>query len=55
MFPHVGHLLMEHWEEPDFPALIDHLLNQEPERQGFPISVIHALRSLALQHDLEFM
>jgi hypothetical protein len=52
-YPHVGHLLKEHWDAPDFPAVIDDLLNPDPKRQGFPRGVFIALRSLALMHEME--
>lgn len=52
-YPHVGHMLTEHWDEPDFTAVMDDLLNPDPRRQGFPSSVFNALRSLALMHEME--
>jgi hypothetical protein len=52
-YPHVGHLLQEHWERPDFVKVIDDLLNPDPSRQGFPSGVFTALRSLALMHEME--
>lgn len=52
-YPHVGHKIKEHWDEPDFPAVMDDLLNPDPRRQGFPSGVFKALRSLALMHEME--
>ncbi|WP_147321378.1 hypothetical protein [Rhodoferax lacus] len=52
-FPHVGHRLKDHWNEPDFPEVIEELLNPNPKRQGFPRGVLNALRSLAPMHEME--
>jgi hypothetical protein len=52
-YPHVGHLIKTHWDEPDFCAVMDDLLNPDPRRQGFPSGVFNALRSLALMHEME--
>jgi len=52
-YPHVGNLIKEHWDEPDFSAVMDDLLNPDPKRQGFPSGVFNALRSLALMHEME--
>lgn len=52
-YPHVGLKIKEHWDEPDFPAVMDDFLNPDPRRQGFPSEVFMALRSLALMHDME--
>ncbi len=52
-YPHVGHMIKAHWLEPDFPAVMDELLNPDPKRQGFPSGVFNALRSLALMHEME--
>jgi hypothetical protein len=52
-YPHVGHMLLQHWDAPDFSAVMDDLLNPDPRRQGFPSNVFNALRSLALMHDME--
>lgn len=53
-FPHVGHLLLDHWEEPDFTACLENLLHQDRRRKGFPRDVESALHSLAIEHDMEF-
>jgi hypothetical protein len=52
-YPHVGHMLVQHWDAPDFSAVMDDLLNPDPRRRGFPSGVFNALRSLALMHDME--
>jgi hypothetical protein len=52
-YPHVGHLIREHWDAPDFIAVMDDLLNPDPRRKGFPHGVFNALRSLALMHEME--
>ena len=52
-YPHVRALIEEHWQEPDFGAVMDELLNPDPRRQGFPSAVFNALRSLALMHEME--
>jgi hypothetical protein len=52
-YPHVGYKIKEHWDEPDFPAVMNDLLNTDPRRQGFPSGVFNALRSLALMHEME--
>jgi hypothetical protein len=51
-YPHVGNLIEVHWNEPDFCAVMDDLLNPDPRRQGFPSTVFTALRSLALMHEM---
>jgi hypothetical protein len=33
-YPHVGHMLQIQWAEPDFPAVIDGLLNPDQSREG---------------------
>lgn len=52
-YPHVGCMLKDHWDEPDFAAVMDDLLNPDPRRKGFPSKVFNALRSLALMHEME--
>lgn len=52
-YPHVGLLIKQHWDEADFGAVMDELLNPDPRRQGFPSGVFKALRSLALMHEME--
>jgi hypothetical protein len=52
-YPHLGNLIEDHWDEPDFSVVMDDLLNPDPKRQGFPRSVSNALRSLALMHETE--
>jgi hypothetical protein len=53
-FPHVGHMLLDNWEEPDFASYMEDLLQHHRYRKGFPIEVVSALNSLAIEHDVEF-
>jgi len=38
-FPHVGHLLLDHWEDPEFTTYMEDLLLHDRRRKGFPIDV----------------
>lgn len=53
-FPRVGHLLQEHWEDPEFNTYMEDLLRHDRFRAGFPREVDTALHSLAVEHDVEF-
>jgi hypothetical protein len=53
-FPHVGHRLQDYWEEPEFMSYMEDLLQPHSYRKGFPIEVVSALNSLAIEHDMEF-
>ncbi|WP_342620045.1 hypothetical protein [Rhodoferax sp. GW822-FHT02A01] len=53
-FPHVGHMLQEHWEDPDFMTYMEDLLRRDRLRKGFPSEVDRALQSLVIEHDIEF-
>jgi hypothetical protein len=53
-FPHVGHLLLDHWEDPEFTTYMENLLRHDRRRKGFPREIEGALHSLAIEHDMEF-
>jgi hypothetical protein len=53
-FPHVGHMLLDHWEDPEFAIYMEDLLNHDNHRKGFPREIESALNSVAIEHDMEF-
>lgn len=53
-FPRIGHILQDHWEQPDFMAYMEDLLHHDRHRRGFPIEVDSALHALSIEHDIEF-
>ncbi|WP_342620823.1 hypothetical protein [Rhodoferax sp. GW822-FHT02A01] len=53
-FPRVGHMLQEHWEDPDFMTYMEDLLQGDQFRKRFPREVDNALHCLMVEHDVEF-